>query len=212
MLNVDIQFQLSERQQSFKLSLATGNCLGIMGASGVGKTTLLNIIAGLQKPNAGTISYRQNTWCDVVQGLYMPAQQRQIGMVFQDLRLFPHLRVLENLQYGMPRGAQKIGFEQVVKVLGIHHLLDRKPSKLSGGEKQRVAIGRALLRQPSLLLFDEPLSSLDDELKQEVLPYIKQVINAFGISTLYVSHNHEELKAITSQIMLLTQAGLHQQT
>lgn len=218
MLQVDIQIQQpyasTGEQPAFalaaKFDLKPGYCLGIMGASGSGKTTLLHTLAGLLMPASGIIKSNQQAWFDSAANIQLPPWQRQAGIVFQDGRLFPHLNVQQNLLYGMPKGKVSISLEEVIAVLEIGALIRRKPSQLSGGEKQRVAIGRALLSQPTVLLMDEPLSGLDEALKQQVLPYIKTVMTTFGLPTLYVSHVREEVAEIADEVLMLTQGQLRQ--
>jgi molybdate transport system ATP-binding protein len=193
-----------------KFDLKPGYCLGIMGASGSGKTTLLHSLAGLLMPASGLIQSHQQIWFDSRQDIQLPPWQRQVGIVFQDGRLFPHMDVQHNLRYGMPKGEVAISLPEVVEVLDIAALLQRRPSQLSGGEKQRVAIGRALLSQPSVLLMDEPLSGLDETLKQQVLPYIRKVISTFGLPTLYVSHVRDEVAEIADEVLQLAQGQLRQ--
>lgn len=215
MLQVDIQIRqpYAANAEAFALQarfeLRPGHCLGIMGASGSGKTTLLHTISGLLMPASGTIYSGHQCWFDAEQGIQWPPWQRHVGMVFQDGRLFPHLSVLQNLVYGMPSGG-RISLEEVIAVLEIGHLTRRKPGQLSGGEKQRVAIGRALLSQPVVLLMDEPLSGLDETLKQQVPPYIKKVMTTFGLPALYVSHVREEVAEIADEVLILAQGQLRQ--
>ena len=161
-------------------------------------------------PSAGVIRSGDSLWFDHKQAIQLPPWQRPVGLVFQDGRLFPHMSVEQNLRYGMPADLARIVLPEVVDILAIQSLLKRKPSQLSGGEKQRVAIGRALLRQPSVLLMDEPLSGLDDQLKQQVLPYIKQVIATFGLPTLYVSHVGDEVAEVADEVLTLAQGQLRQ--
>jgi molybdate transport system ATP-binding protein len=215
MLTVDIQIHQPYTANSpfdllARFELPPGRCLGIMGASGCGKTTLLHSIAGLLMPSAGVIRSGDHLWFDHQQAVQLPPWQRPVGLVFQDGRLFPHMSVEQNLRYGMPPNLDRIVLSEVVDVLAIQPLLKRKPSQLSGGEKQRVAIGRALLRQPSVLLMDEPLSGLDDQRKQQVLPYIKQVIATFGLPTLYVSHVGDEVAEVADEVLTLAQGQLRQ--
>ncbi len=218
MLHVDIQIRqpyvVAASEPAFALEarfdLKPGDCMGIMGASGCGKTTLLHNIAGLLMPASGIIQSDQQIWFDSKKAIKKPPWQRQVGIVFQDGRLFPHLDVQQNLLYGMPKGKNAISLEEVIQVLEIGTLIKRKPSQLSGGEKQRVALGRALLSQPVVLLMDEPLSGLDDALKQQVLPYIRKVITTFGLPTVYVSHVREEVAGIANQVLVLAQGKLRQ--
>ena len=218
MLHVDIQikqpYAAAVSEPAFALEarfdLKPGDCLGIMGASGCGKTTLLHNIAGLLMPASGIIQSDQQVWFDSKKAIQRPPWQRHVGLVFQDGRLFPHLDVQQNLVYGMPKGKISISLEEAIKVLDIGTLTKRKPSQLSGGEKQRVALGRALLSQPTVLLMDEPLSGLDDALKEQVLPYIRNVITTFGLPTVYVSHVREEVEGISNQVLVLAQGQLRQ--
>ncbi|HSH87867.1 MAG TPA: ATP-binding cassette domain-containing protein [Methylophilus sp.] len=218
MLHVDIQIKQpystdaskSEFALGAKFDLKPGDCLGIMGASGSGKTTLLHTLSGLLMPAAGVIKSNQQIWFDSVKHIQLPAWQRRAGVVFQDGRLFPHLNVQQNLMYGLPKEKVSISLEDVIAVLDIGTLIKRKPGQLSGGEKQRVAIGRALLSQPAVLLMDEPLSGLDDALKQQVLPYIRKVITTFGLPTVYVSHVREEVTEIANEVLVLAQGQLRQ--
>jgi molybdate transport system ATP-binding protein len=215
MLTVDIQLHQpyginTSLDLQARFDLRSGHCLGVMGASGSGKTTLLHAIAGLLSPSSGLIRSEEQVWFDAKQGIQLPPWQRSVGLVFQDGRLFPHMTVEQNLRYGMPEAEGRITLVEVVSVLEIGALLQRKPGQLSGGERQRVAIGRALLRQPVVLMMDEPLSGLDDHLKQQVLPYIKQVIGSFGLPTLYVSHVREEVAEIANEVWVLAQGVLRQ--
>lgn len=200
--------------------LAAGQCLGLMGASGAGKTSLLMAIAGLLQPTAGQIHMHESCWFDHAKQVQLAPHLRPVGMVFQEGRLFPHLSVAQNLRYGMPRAkhahdqdsvSAQITWAEVIEMLAIDHLLTRKPSQLSGGEQQRVALGRALLRQPQLLLMDEPLSGLDQTLKQQVLPYIQQVIKRFGLPTMYVSHHREEIEGVADSVWVLAQGELQEE-
>lgn len=179
---------------------------GLFGTSGAGKTSILGMIAGLTRPDRGTITIDGQTLDDTAQALHIPAHRRRIGYVFQDARLFPQLDVRRNLDYGRrmnglaPDAAEQ---ERIVNLLDIGHLLDRRPGNLSGGERQRIAIGRALLSKPRLLLLDEPLGSLDDERKEEILPYLVRLRDEAAIPMVYVSHDTDELRQIASHIVLL---------
>jgi molybdate transport system ATP-binding protein len=204
-LRVDITKQLGE----FSLSAAfesQGRVTGLFGASGAGKTSLINIIAGLLKPDRGIIAVDGETLDDTAAHIHVPPYRRRIGYVFQDLRLFPHLNVRQNLDYGRRMNrladdpAQR---KRVTDLLDIGHLLDRRPGKLSGGERQRVALGRALLSRPRLLLLDEPLGSLDEERKVEILPYLVRLRDEAGIPMVYVSHDAAELRQLATQIVVL---------
>ena len=166
----------------------------LVGPSGCGKTTVLNLIAGLLKPDDGTIVLQDQVLFDVRTHTYLPSQHRGVGYVFQDYQLFPHLTVAGNLRYGQRRADDpRIGFEKIVQTLELADVLHRMPASLSGGQKQRVAVGRALLRCPKLLLLDEPLSALDAALRQSVAKYLARAIEEFQIPTLLVSHDQESI-------------------
>ncbi|NNC77563.1 MAG: molybdenum ABC transporter ATP-binding protein [Woeseiaceae bacterium] len=178
---------------------------GIFGRSGAGKTMLLRCIAGLEKANEARFVIDNETWADTEERVRLPAHRRNIGYVFQEPRLFPHLNVRRNLLYGRKRTKARhdVSFDQVVEVLGLSSLLARRTDKLSGGEAQRVAIGRALLRSPRLMLMDEPVAALDAARKSEVLPFVASVQQHFGIPILYVSHNIDEISQICDQLMII---------
>lgn len=175
--------------------------IAIEGASGCGKTSTLNAIAGLLRPAGGRIAIDGRVLFDAADGIDLPVYRRQVGYVFQDLRLFPHLDVRGNLRYGLRGEAQpRFGFDEVVGLLGIGALLDRRTANLSGGEAQRVAIGRALLSQPSLLLLDEPLSSLDRARRNELLPYLQRLRDDVSLPMVVVSHHDDGLRALADAV------------
>lgn len=180
---------------------------GIFGASGAGKTSLLEVIAGLRRPRSGRIVLDDTVLSDPAKGLFLAPEQRHIGYVPQDDALFPHLNVRQNLCYSHIAEREghrpKITYEHVVEVLDIAQLTERRVGSLSGGERQRVAFGRAVLASPRLLLLDEPLAGLDAELKRRVIPYLLTIRNEFGIPMLYVSHNSDEIVALCDDVLLL---------
>lgn len=178
----------------------------LFGPSGAGKTSLINMVAGLMCPDAGRIYVNGLCLFDSQRRINLPPEKRRIGYVFQDGRLLPHLSVRANLTYGMhltPTDSRFITFDAVVELLGIGHLLSRRPAKLSGGEKQRVAIGRALLTSPAMLLMDEPLASLDASRKSEVLPFIMQLSREYAIPILYVSHIMDEIMNLADRLVIM---------
>lgn len=183
----------------------------IFGPSGSGKTTLLRCLAGLERAPEGFMQVGEDVWQDESRGHCLPLYERPIGYVFQEPRLFPHYNVRSNLLYGynrIPPKERRIGMEQVVDILGIGHLLERRIHKLSGGEQQRVAIGRALLTSPKLLLLDEPLASLDLLRKQELLPFIRQLHEHLHIPVLYVSHGLTEILQLADRVILLKEGHI----
>jgi len=205
MLQVDISKRLGEFVVEASFA-SQGRVTGLFGASGAGKTSLINMIAGLLRPDRGRISIDGETLDDTAASVRVPVHRRRIGYVFQDARLFPHLDVRQNLDYGrrMNRLADDAAQrKRVTGLLDIGHLLDRRPGRLSGGERQRVALGRALLSRPRLLLLDEPLGSLDEERKVEILPYLVRLRDEAGIPMVYVSHDASEMRQLASQVVML---------
>jgi molybdate transport system ATP-binding protein len=205
MLRIDVSKKLGEF--SLQASFASdGRVTGLFGVSGSGKTSLINIIAGLLRPEHGTIAIDGETLDNTAKRVHVPVHRRRIGYVFQDARLFPHLDVRQNLDYGRRMNgladdpAQRA---RVTDLLDIGRLLDRRPGQLSGGERQRVALGRALLAQPRLLLLDEPLGSLDEERKVEILPYLVRLRDEAGIPMVYVSHDADEMRQLATAIVML---------
>jgi molybdate transport system ATP-binding protein len=205
MLRVDVSKQLGEFS-ILACFASEGRVTGLFGASGAGKTSLINMIAGLLRPDHGTIAIDTEMLDDTAARVHIPAWRRRIGYVFQDARLFPHLDVGQNLDYGrrMNRLADDPAQRtRVTDLLDIGGLLDRRPGQLSGGERQRVALGRALLAQPRLLLLDEPLGSLDEERKVEILPYLVRLRDEAGIPMVYVSHDADEMRQLATQVVML---------
>ena len=209
-LRIAARKQLAQFAFTCDLDLPLSGLTALFGPSGAGKSTLLNLVSGLHRPDTGRISVGDEVFFDAADGVDRPVHQRALGVVFQDARLFPHLSVRHNLMYGFKRaGARaqtpRIGFSAVVDLLGIASLLGRRPHTLSGGEKQRVAIGRALLAQPQLLLMDEPFASLDAARKADVLPYIERLRDEFAVPIVYVSHSIDEVLRLATALVLVQQ-------
>ena len=205
MLTVDVEKQLGEfaLQAAFN---AEGGVTALFGPSGAGKTSVINMIAGLLTPDRGRIVLDGETLFDGAAGIDLPAWRRRIGYVFQEGRLFPHLSVVRNLDYGRWMSGHKADaktFAHAVELLDLGRLLQRRPGKLSGGERQRVAVGRALLMQPRLLLLDEPLASLDAARKDDILPYLERLRDEARVPMIYVSHNPMEVKRIATRAVML---------
>jgi len=207
---VNIEVDVGKRLGGFDLQARfTGHdgITALFGPSGSGKTSIINMIAGLLRPDSGRIVVGERVLFDAAGGIDVPARGRRVGYVFQDARLFPHLSVHQNLAYGWrrtPETERFIGFDLVVDLLALAPLLERRPGKLSGGEKQRVALGRALLASPRVLLMDEPLASLDLERKVEILPYIERLRDQFRLPIIYVSHAIEEVVRLAGTLVLLS--------
>lgn len=204
MLELNFTQMLGNHRLTVNETLPGSGITAIFGVSGAGKTSLINAISGLTRPQHGRIALNDRVLSDTETETFLPPEKRRIGYVFQDARLFPHYKVRGNLKYGMAK--EMAGqFDKLVTLLGIEPLLDRFPGTLSGGEKQRVAIGRALLTAPELLLLDEPLASLDVPRKRELLPYLQRLAREINIPMLYVSHSLEEILHLADKVLVLEQ-------
>lgn len=202
MLELNFSQTLGTHRLQVAESLPASGITAIFGVSGAGKTSLINAISGLTRPEQGRIVLNERVLYDAEEKICLPPEKRRVGYVFQDARLFPHYNVLGNLRYGMAKSMAG-QFDKLVTLLGIEPLLDRLPGGLSGGEKQRVAIGRALLTAPELLLLDEPLASLDIPRKRELLPYLQRMAREINIPVLYVSHSLDEILHLADKVMVL---------
>jgi len=204
-LHVDITHPFGD----FTLNVAfeaPGGVTALFGQSGTGKTTVVNAVAGLLQPQAGRITLSGEVLFDAAAGINLPLHKRRLGYVFQDGRLFPHMSVRQNLNYGArfaPKGATGPSLDEVCDLLGLGAMLDRRPGALSGGEKQRIAIGRALLSCPRMLLMDEPLAALDSARKEEILPYLERLRDHAKIPLLYVSHSVPEVARLATTVVVL---------
>ncbi len=208
-----VSVNLRNRLGNFKLDIAfdapARGVTALFGRSGSGKTSVLRAVAGLEQGGRGRIRFNGHIWQD--DNRFVPTHQRPIGYVFQEASLFPHLSVKQNLEYGwrrIPKNRRRIAFDEAVELLGISPLLGRAPSLLSGGERQRVAIARALLTSPRLLLMDEPLSALDSNAKQAILPYLERLHDELAIPSLYVSHDPNEVARLADHMILLDQGKI----
>lgn len=193
---------------------AASDRLGIFGTSGSGKSTLVNLLAGTMTPDAGSIFLDDDCLFRSENHINRPPEQRRIAVVFQDPHLFPHMSVRENLLYGYKRCAfenRRIDLESLVQILQLEGLLERGVNNLSGGEQQRVAIGRAILSNPRLLLLDEPLSALHDELKYQIIPYLNSVCDAFGIPFVFISHSLVEMRLMADRVLVMEQGKVADQ-
>jgi molybdate transport system ATP-binding protein len=205
MLLVEVEKRLGDFSLEVSFKTQSG-VTAVFGSSGAGKTTLTNMISGLLAPDRGRIALDDTVLFDKAARIDLPPHRRNIGYVFQEGRLFPHLSVRANLDYG--RRMHALAFDaaemaRIVALLDIGHLVDRRPGNLSGGERQRIAIGRALLMRPRLLLLDEPLASLDAARKREILPYLERLRDQVGVPMVYVSHHAAELRRIATSVVRL---------
>lgn len=210
MLQCDFNYQHADFILKIKLDMQS-QLLGVVGASGSGKSTFLKNIVGLLTPTQGCIQFQQQILVNTEQKIIMPMHQRKIALIFQNALLFPHMNVQQNLNYALklvPKSERKFQFEEMVKLLELKPLLQRKAHQLSGGEAQRVSIGRALLSSPNLLLLDEPLTGLDHQLKQHILPFFKRIQDELNLPMIYVTHHEQELVFLDAPILQLNQGKL----
>ena len=210
MLKCNFQYQHADFMLNVELEMQQ-QLLGIVGISGCGKSTLLKNIVGLLKPTHGSIQFNQQILFDSQQKIHVPMHQRKIALIFQNALLFPHMNVQQNLCYAeklIPQAERKFQFNEIIELLELTHLCQRKAHQLSGGEAQRVSIGRALLSSPHLLLLDEPLTKLDQQLKQQILPFLQRIKDELNLPMIYVTHHLEELKYLKADILQLDQGQL----
>ena len=210
MLKCDFQYQQADFGLNIKLEMSQ-QLLGIVGASGSGKSTLLKNIVGLLKPDQGYIQFKHQDLINTEKKINIPMHQRKIALVFQNALLFPHMNVQQNLCYAeklVSKADRKFQFEDIVELLELKPLIYRRAHQLSGGEAQRVSIGRALLSSPNLLLLDEPLTGLDQQLKQQILPFLKRMKDELNLPMIYVTHHLEELAYLEAETVQLKQGIL----
>lgn len=189
-------------------SLTPGELLAITGPSGGGKTTLLRLLAGLTKADAGRIDFIGDTWLDAGRGIDLSPQRRRVGLVFQDYALFPNMTVRRNLEFALGRGEPADLVDELIRMMEIGELVDRFPGNLSGGQQQRVALARALVRRPSLLLLDEPLSALDTDLRSKLQDYILRVHRRYQLTTILISHDFGEIFKMADRVIRLEEGKI----
>ncbi|MBN2803902.1 MAG: molybdenum ABC transporter ATP-binding protein [Deltaproteobacteria bacterium] len=186
-----------------------GGIFGVFGVSGSGKSTLMKLICGIEKADSGSMVFNDTIFFDLEKGIYLPPHKRNVGVVFQEHYLFPHLTVEENLRFGMRfTKGEKISFSKVITLLDLEPLLNKKPSLLSGGERQRAAIGRALLQQPEMLLLDEPFSNLDRKRRHQIISYLIKIYNRFDIPLLIISHDLEDILKLTQSMIIVEKQSI----
>lgn len=204
-LTVNIRHVFDRLTLDVQLEIGDG-LTALLGPSGAGKTSTLNVIAGLLRPDHAVVRLDDTTLADTTQGVWVPPHERRIGYVFQESRLFPHLTVRQNLGFGRWFGRKRVngvGHDEIIELLALEPLLHRNPSRLSGGEKRRVALGRALLSSPRLLLLDEPLGSVDVQHRQDILPYLDRLIAELKLPMIYVTHDRAEVDSRAERVIVL---------
>jgi len=213
LLEVDVEKRFAGFSAQLQFTLSGERC-GVFGPSGSGKSTLMNMLAGLTDPDRGLIRLNDKTLFDSGRRINLPPQKRRVGVVFQQAHLFPHMNVKNNLFYGMKRrvpGASDIDPEQLIEVLQLRNLLERRVTRLSGGEKQRVALGRTILASPDLILMDEPLTGLDGKLKYQIIPHLQRVFSEFSIPLLFISHDLQEMRLMTDDVLVMQDGMIERQ-
>ncbi len=210
---IEVAAKLNRKRFALDVNITfTERVTALFGPSGAGKSTVLNVLAGIVRPDQGHVAINGEVVLDTQQKIDVPTYQRHIGLVFQDHRLFPHMSVEKNLMYGAHRfdsAKQQQRLNEMTELLELKALLKQKPYQLSGGEKQRVALGRALMSQPRLLMLDEPLASLDKRLKSQILPYLKRVADEVDIPMIYVSHSMDEIAQLTDHVLHIAHGKLN---
>ena len=211
LLSAKFKLMFDEFTLNIDIETSIGGFTVLFGPSGSGKSSFLRCISGLERSPGGFLKVGDEIWQDDKRGIFLKANKRKIGYVFQEMRLFPHLNVKRNLCYGLKRSTQKNSdtlFDQIVEILGLGSLLNRHTGHLSGGEKQRVALGRALLTRPRLLLMDEPLAALDTTRKQEILPYFQRMQSELNVPVFYVTHSLNEMLQLVDTMLVMDQGKI----
>jgi len=205
MLSVDVSKRLGNFALEISLRIENPGITALFGPSGAGKSTLAKMIAGLCAPERGRVAFGDKPFFDSAKGVDLPPERRGVGFLFQEHRLFPHMSVYKNLSFGRAAGGRRpcCRVEEISKVFGITPLLDRKPASLSGGESQRAALARAILAAENFIIMDEPLSSLDEALKDDLLGYIEKIPPLFGFPIIYITHSKEEVLRLAEEAVIV---------
>lgn len=215
MIKIDIHKKLSAFAGEMKLhiqcQIKKGELVTLYGESGAGKTSTLRILAGLLKPDKGEITVNEVSWADTKNNFFLAPQKRNIGYVFQDYALFPNMSVLQNLEFASDKGQNKKVITELIEMMELGDLQNRKPQTLSGGQQQRVALARALVRKPKLLLLDEPLAALDYKIRLKLQDYIIRIHKEYALTTILVSHNIGEIMRLSDLVFVLEKGKIVKQ-
>lgn len=216
MMEVDIKKKLNAATKTFMnldiaLSISSGQLIALYGKSGVGKTSILRIIAGLLRPDSGIIKVDNKVWTDTKKGIHLTPQKRSMGFLFQDYTLFPNMTVRQNIMFALLKRQSKNIVDELMEMMEIVGLQNQYPSTLSGGQQQRVALARALVQKPKILLLDEPLSALDEEMRHKLQQYILRVHQTYKLTTILVSHDKNEIKRMADQALVLEDGKIKKQ-
>jgi molybdate transport system ATP-binding protein len=212
MINVDVNRIIKSKKHNFHLNCAfkikSGSFISIFGPSGAGKTTLIRIIAGLDKIDNGFINFDNTIWINTKQNINLNPQQRKVGMVFQNSALFPNMTSIQNLEYALTKGQSNQIIKELIEIIELKDILDKKPNQLSGGQQQKVALARALVQMPKVLLLDEPLSAIDDEMRLKLQDYILRVHKKYKLTTFLISHNVAEVFKLSDIVLKINNGQL----
>lgn len=203
-----LNFAGGSRPLALSIALEKGQFVTLYGKSGAGKTSILRMLAGLLRPDAGQIQVEGECWYDEQKNILLPPQKRQLGFLFQDYALFPNMSVRENLVFALQKGQSDSIIKELIELMELGELQDRKPNTLSGGQQQRVALARALVQKPPLLLLDEPLSALDQEMRQKLQSYLLEIHQKYGLTTILVSHEPNEILRLSDTVYVIEQGHL----
>lgn len=212
MISLDIKKRLGDGEKAFelklKLNIAQGEFLTLYGPSGAGKTSTLRLLSGLMKPDTGSIDIDGKTWVDTSRNFHIASSQRKIGYVFQDYALFPHMTVLQNLEYALNEKKDENFLKSILEMVELGEFHNRKPAELSGGQQQRVALARALAQKPNILLLDEPLASLDNKLRVRLQEYLMRIHRELKLTTILVSHDLNEITRLSNRVIILDKGSI----
>ena len=210
-LDKALNFSGGKMNLRIEIKVAEGQFITLYGKSGAGKTSILRMLAGLMRPDAGRIVVGEEVWFDGAKGIHWRPQKRSVGFLFQDYALFPNMTVKENLEFALQKGQTKGIINELMELIELGELQDRRPQTLSGGQQQRVALARALVQRPQLLLLDEPLSALDLDMREKLQRYLLKVHQEYGLTTILVSHDQQEIQRLSDEVYEVEQGRVMRQ-